>query len=318
MVIESWGRPSSVPPQGMIPGQRYNGSRGVDYNHTPQLPPKPPGRTLMYVYEQPDGTTTYHTVNHDTPEPPQYAAAGYEVGPPPTPGYSPEQRDTRSASQQGRGYNLLADVGDSIRPSSRAGKLFAKQQERMPRYTSESQAPPVPAQRYSAQPPTPLPRRASTSLDNIARPLPWQQGGKKGGVKWGVPKHLQSQNGYHDDDYKGGALAPLPQPLPEWRAKTEAGYKFGDPPIRPFSTVGYGNTQSGVNGHLGNQWLPGSKIGIPVATVNFDARLYQVAPHRKQVAQDAFTPELFLVRDFNAKPVGWNEQFVDQYFHGRI
>ena len=64
MVIEGWGRPSSVPPPGMIPGQRYNGSRGVDYNHTPQLPPKPPGRTLMYVYEQPDGTTTYHTVNH--------------------------------------------------------------------------------------------------------------------------------------------------------------------------------------------------------------------------------------------------------------
>jgi len=310
-------RPSSVPPPRWRPGQADH------HGGNPQLPPKPPGKTLMYVYEHPDGTTTYHTVNQDGPS--EHVDHGYGVN-----GAQPGSPD-RAAAPQGRGYNLLADMGD-VRPSSRAGRLFAKQQERMPRYTSESQAPPQAPPRTA--PPTPLPRRCMTSLAGGAAGgdgmtsrsnLPaWLNGaGKKSnGVKWGVPQHLQNGgNTYGDDvmDYRGSALAPLPQPLPEWRAKTEANYKYGDPPIRPFSAVGFGNTHSGGWGD--SPYYPftvGSKIGIPIGTVSFDARLYQVNPHRKQVAQDAYTPELFLMRDFNARPVGWTRDFVVQYHHGRV
>merc|ERR1712183_41891 len=322
-------RPSSVPPP------RWNGRPQQDMGHNPSLPPKPPGKTLMYVYEHPDGTTTYHTVNQETPVSPEYTTIpaplsrnqlnGYgEVdgyGMPITNGHGSPEVVRSGAAHNGRGYNVLADVGDgpTLRPSSRAGRLFAKQQERMPKYTSESQASPQPAARTA--PPTPLPRRCATSFGE--RNMPWVNGNgnKKSNVKWGVPQHLQSDREPYEDvnGYRGSALAPLPQPLPEWRAKTETGYKFGDPPIRPFSSVGFGNTHSGWGDK--NSYYPftvGSKIGIPVATVSFDARLYQVNPHRKQVAQDAYTPELFLMRDFHARPVGWTREFVDQYYHGRI
>jgi len=312
-------RPSSEPP-------RWNGRSN---NEHPSLPPKPPGKTLMYVYEHPDGTTTYHTVAQDSPAPPEYASVSAPVSTAHLNGYSDEYSNGGNGNgtadpknrHVGRGYNLLADVGDgpSLRPSSRAGRLFTKQQERMPRYTSESQAPPTPSAR--TLPPTPLPRRCLTSAGD--RNMPWSSSTSKRGnnVKWGASQNLQNGTSAYDDihGYRGNALAPLPQPLPEWRAKTESNYRFGDPPIRPFSTVGFGNTCSGWENK--NSYYPfqlGSKIGIPIATVSFDARLYQMNPHRKQVAQDAYTPELFLMRDFNARPVGWTREFVDQYFHGRI
>jgi len=287
----------------------------------------------MYVYEHPDGTTTYHTVDQASPAPVEYAPADEYYYDSPNGGGSPEHQMMRSPSAQppptGRGYNLLADVGDGLRPASRGGRLFAKQQERMPRYTSESQAAMTAPQRTA--PPTPAPRRCVTAQGNGVSLPPWGgPGGKKPQVKWGIPQHLQqngngaAQNGANNiydevTGYRGNALAPLPQPLPEWRAKTETNYKFGDPPIRPFSAVGFGNTHSGWGDK--NSYYPftlGSKIGIPIATVSFDARLYQVNPHRKQVAQDAYTPELFIMRDFNAKPLGWTREFVDQYYHGRI
>ena len=196
-----------------------------------------------------------------------------------------------------------------MRPASRAGRLFAKQQERMHKYTSESQAPPQPA-----------PRRSTTSYGE--RSMPWQQqngNGKKS--KWGVPKHLQ-QNGLPTEDlYKGNALAPLPQPLPEWRAKTEANYKYGDAPLNPFSSAGFGKAVSGGWGERNSMYpfnIGTSKIGIPIATVTFDSRLYRAQPHRKQIANDAYTPQLFVSRDFNAKPQGWTRDYVEHYFQGRI
>lgn len=227
----------------------------------------------------------------------------------------------------------------AIPPRSKGGKMFQKQKKRMEKFTSEASEGTF---QYEPEyiPVMEPPSRAGTAVQG--RGTPWDMAKNSStGVRY-LPTSMYSAAFPKTQRVKKGSmLAPMPAPPAEWRAKVESGYVQTNPdgstpmprqtkrwnvadaavpsqesgrasaaPSRIFfqdetpeiQTV-FSNSTKFYNGHPRS--YNGSSSGMPVATINFNARSHVREPHRIQDHDDQYISTPYACYDFNATAVGW-------------
>jgi len=229
----------------------------------------------------------------------------------------------------------------AIPPRSKGGKMFQKQKKRMEKFTSEASEGTF---QYEPEyiPVMEPPSRAGTAMQG--RGTPWDMAkNSNAGVRY-LPTSMYSAAFPKTQRVKKGSmLAPMPAPPAEWRAKVESGYQYTNPdgstPMprntkrwnvadaavpsqesgrnsvagsqsrilfqdeEPQVQTVFSNSTKFYNGHPRS--YNGSSSGMPVATINFNARNHIQEPHRLQDHSDQYISQPYACYDFNATAVGW-------------
>lgn len=300
----------------------------------PSIAPKP---KLVYVQPDgsvaPDGPAQLANVMAESLKP-------TEVPEPPP----PEVRIPSQLAHVHKGYKILADVGKTedfnyamaIPPRSKGGKMFQKQKKRMEKYTSEA------SEGQFEYEPEYIPVMEPPKSRMEGRGTPWDMArNSTAGIRYLPTSMYSSAFPKTQRVQKGSMLAPMPTPPAEWRAKVESGYQYAsdagtpgprntkrwnvqdasvpsqdgrhsaapsrilfhdDPDNQEVQTV-YSTSTKYYNGHPRS--YNSTSSGMPVATINFNARKHLVEPHRLQDHSDQYVTQPYACYDFNATAVGW-------------
>jgi len=300
----------------------------------PSIAPKP-----KLVYVQPDGSVAAEGPNAQLANVINDSLKPTEIPEPPP----PEVRIPSQLAHVNKGYKILADVGKTedfnyamaIPPRSKGGKMFQKQKKRMEKFTSE------PSEGTFDYEPEYIPVMEPPKSRMEGRGTPWDMArNSTAGIRYLPTSMYSSAFPKTQRVQKGSMLAPMPTPPSEWRAKVESGYQhYGDgtTPI-PRNTKRWNVQDATVPQDQGRQSAVPSRImfheeadhevqtvyssstkyynghpksysssssGMPVATINFNARKHLVEPHRVQDHTDQYTTTPYACYDFNASAVGW-------------
>ncbi|XP_076825401.1 uncharacterized protein LOC143470978 [Clavelina lepadiformis] len=308
----------------------------------PAVGPKPGGKVFVYVYEAPGNNGQAITKSGTLPPGAKVILSKAPVttnGPAVSYPHSnelvefsetPSERLQRRSKKSGKGYKVLADVNPNLgrsRGSSKGGKIFMKQKQRMDQFTTQ----PSEGKALDIE----LPRAMSVS------PAPNGSKDKKvtkisASAEKYIPKSvLHSKWGQNRRMNIGDLIPRLHSPPPEWRAKVEADYRLYDCqtlPNRRWNTVdpthrshssrsesapppAYQGDEDVFYSGSAHENRPSSGA-VPAVHVNFDARLHKEAPHRKQgvrTGRGVFMTTPRVQHDFNARAIGWSRCYAEQY-----
>nr|XP_039273614.1 uncharacterized protein LOC120347633 [Styela clava] len=337
----------------------------------PPAPPavshKPGSKVYLYVYdsepETPASAPQYYRNPHFTRQTSegsvQYPYANEKKqrqetdaqhpSPPIAQNRTGRQRVRDQGKKSDKGYKVLAEVTPHLRSSSRGGRMFVKQRQRMEQYTKESQ-------NTRNDENNPYAAEHNDFVDQGASDgwaTPWNMANKSPtAVKYITAKRLAGPMNKTSRRALRDPLGFLPKPPDFWRAKVEQNFPNGPkvaPPIRPRSrqwhNPGYGEMNGYSlhrpdsappddspslhddqyynpnniydeydNGYLSEYDVPRrpASVSLPGATIHFNAKQYYAAPHRRQGLRkgwNTYTTTPHVERDFNARPKGWNRYY---------
>lgn len=331
----------------------------------PAVSPKPGSKVYLYVYDSEPETAAavpqYYKNPHFTRQTSE-GSAPYpyanekkqreqqveEHRPPPPQNRTGRQRVREQGRKSDKGYKVLAEVTPHLRSSSRGGRMFVKQRQRMEQFTKESQNTDNDENNpYAGQ---------NDFVDQGASDAwatPWNMATKSPtAVKYITAKRLAGPMNRAPRRGLRDPLGFLPKPPDFWRAKVEQNFPNGPkvaPPVRPrirqWHNPGegelYGNPLQRPdsappaespnlyddqaynpnniydeydNGYLSEYDVPKrpASVSLPSATIHFNAKQYYAAPHRRQGLRkgwNTYTTTPYAEKDFNARPKGWHRNY---------
>uniref|UniRef100_H2Y773 Uncharacterized protein n=1 Tax=Ciona savignyi TaxID=51511 RepID=H2Y773_CIOSA len=307
-------KPVSVP----IPkGEKLN----LQTVHPPPTAHKPGGKVYVYMYEAPENGSTYSQggkipangkifLSPPANGPPYKFPCSNEIGP--TNGRkTPEVRLKERSKKNSKGYKVIADVTNKTeRPSSRGGRMFMKQKDRMDKFTSPGSV----GQRMEERPSSPVGMEST----------PWDSPESNPNIKY-LPVHVYNapfKNGYengenphflspeytrHRPESAGGGTAP-PR---AWNQSSMTSPRCGSAPPHELNN---GDDQGCITGTI-NGCKAGSKYGVSAASLSFNARKHKANPCRGGILnRGVYVTQPHAHLDFNARAVGWNRDFARNYY----